>query len=72
MFEKMRNEKKVTKFKETKPKRKNNPVSEKKITKNFDFFFCLRRNMLFWEFESNPNKPNLAWPPKRNKISSRY
>jgi hypothetical protein len=37
-----------------------------KMLKNF---FCLRRNILFWEFGSNPNKPNLAWPPKRIKLA---
>jgi hypothetical protein len=51
IFEKMRNENNITKFKETKLKRKNN--SEKKhITKNVEFFFCLWRNILFWKFKS--------------------
>jgi hypothetical protein len=38
-----------------------NSVSEKKKQqKMLKIFFCLRRNILYWEFESNPNKPNLA------------
>jgi hypothetical protein len=64
----------VTKFKETKLKRKNNSVSEKKITKNVEIFFLHAVQYSFlgiWvtKFESNPNKPNLAWPPKRIKLT---
>jgi hypothetical protein len=29
----------------------------------------LKKIIFFWEFESNPNKPDLAWPPKRIKLA---
>jgi hypothetical protein len=63
----MRKKRNVTKFKETKLKRKNNSVSEKK-TKNVEIFFLLAAQYFFWEFEFNPNKTNLAWPPKQIKL----